>query len=281
MDELQLTPEDAERLVAMRGLHDTMSGELKSELLSTPVPTELSRYWERLRRSAARVFSGKSMKPPKSVPHSQHPRSERELEQWRSMDGLMNGLARAVDGLPEQWQLALGATATRAAQVASKLNVTNPVGPLVEAPPLGGSSKSKYGRDIQSFNNPLTVLDHLAAGTLLPDHVEALKTTYPAVYRDVVGAVMEQAVERRSRGKPVPRKIRSMIELLAGTSLGGVAGDADIWLTQRVFQASEQGQSQQGAARSGKKTRTKKLAEQEAKRTETNPQQMEGRRVEK
>jgi hypothetical protein len=71
---------------------------------------------------------------------------------------------------------------------------------------------SKFFRYNQIVNDPLKILDHLKAGTLTPEHREAIVSVFPEFYKDI----QEQILKGLAEGKPdmsLPQKIQLSIFL--------------------------------------------------------------------
>lgn len=56
---------------------------------------------------------------------------------------------------------------------------------------------ARYARYVQVVDDPYSVLDEFADGTLTVQHTEALKTVYPEIFKDVQGRVWNQLAEEK------------------------------------------------------------------------------------
>lgn len=96
-------------------------------------------------------------------------------------------------------------------------------GPLAQEWKFNDTELFVFSKKLETVEEPLSVLDHAAAGTLTRDQVEALKAVYPTVY-----AQMRDVALERLSGSPkgVPYKARMMLGLLTGLDPDGTLGQA-------------------------------------------------------
>lgn len=97
-----------------------------------------------------------------------------------------------------------------------------------------------FSKKLETVEEPLSVLEHAAAGTLTKPQVEALQTVYPTVF-----AQIRDVATAKLTGSPrgVPYKARLMLSLLTGVDPDGTLGATST--NQQALQAlAEQQQSQ-------------------------------------
>ena len=140
---------------------------------------------------------------------------KKDLDEVMSNDGVI--MARLTEAVPdgnEKLQRSLMTTMMRQANFLHSKIPKNPSANLqiinneeyVPAP----TELSKFFRYNQIVNDPLKTLDHLKAGTLTPEHREALVSVYPELYKEM----QEQILKGLAEGKPnmsLPQKIQLSI----------------------------------------------------------------------
>ena len=140
---------------------------------------------------------------------------KKDLDEVMSNDGVI--MARLTEAVPEgneELQRSLMTTMMRQANFLHSKIPKNPSANLqiinneeyVPAP----TELSKFFRYNQIVNDPLKTLDHLKAGTLTPEHREALVSVYPELYKEM----QEQILKGLAEGKPnmsLPQKIQLSI----------------------------------------------------------------------
>jgi hypothetical protein len=140
---------------------------------------------------------------------------KKDLDEVMSNDGVI--MARLTEAVPdgnEELQRSLMTTMMRQANFLHSKIPKDPSANLqiinneeyVPAP----TELSKFFRYNQIVNDPLKTLDHLKAGTLTPEHREALVSVYPELYKEM----QEQILKGLAEGKPnmsLPQKIQLSI----------------------------------------------------------------------
>jgi hypothetical protein len=119
-----------------------------------------------------------------------------------------------------------------------------------------------FSKKLETVEEPLSVLEHAAAGTLTKDQIQALQTVYPAVY----GQIRDTALEKLSESpKGVPYKARLMLSLLTGVDPDGTLGKS-VSLNQQVFAARQEQQQPPPPSDSGESTLARAWATPEQRR---------------
>ena len=85
----------------------------------------------------------------------------------------------------------------------------------------------------------MSILEHAAAGTLVPEQVAALNAVYPMLGRSIGDA----ALSRLEAGAKVPYRARLMVSLLTDVDVDGTL--ASIGPNQQAIQAQSQKPSNQ------------------------------------
>jgi len=86
--------------------------------------------------------------------------------------------------------------------------------PPLYVPALGAESDAlidpvqldRWLRYVDAVVDPVSTIDGLSAGTFTPEHAEALREVYPALYADVGRQVIDQLADDRARGVAWPHE---------------------------------------------------------------------------
>lgn len=84
-------------------------------------------------------------------------------------------------------------------------------------------------------SGPAAVLEHLADGTLTPEHIEASQAMFPKLHAQAVEAVTQAVAEHAADGGDVPHHMRGDIGMLLGKDLDRASAPANILSTQTMF----------------------------------------------
>lgn len=119
-------------------------------------------------------------------------------------------------------------------------------------PPL---QKERYNQALDVAQQPLSVLQSLRDGILLPDQITDLKTMYPALYSSMSQSLTEEMVHHISDGGTIPYRTQIGLSSFLGHALDSTltqASIAAIQLAQNRTAQNEQAKQQAGAAAQGK-----------------------------
>jgi hypothetical protein len=117
--------------------------------------------------------------------------------------------------------------------LASQIRKPVKAGPLAPEWVFPKTELFLFSKKLETVEEPLSVLEHAAAGTLTKPQIEALQAVYPTVY----GQMRDTALERlTSNPKAVPYKARLMLSLLTGVdadgTMGAVAKNQQVYATK-------------------------------------------------
>jgi hypothetical protein len=110
--------------------------------------------------------------------------------------------------------------------------------------------------------NPLSIMKHVADGTLETDHVKHLTSMYPGVHSLLAKKITQQVMKDQEEGKKPSFKVRQGLSLLTGVPLESSFDQQHIAAAQACF-APQQSQPPKGLA-SHKSTMLDKMAQTEA-----------------
>lgn len=131
---------------------------------------------------------------------------------------------------------AMMAQAQRAVQYLAQAAAEPPkAGPLAAEWDAPEADRFAFAEKLEVVQQPLSVLDSAAAGTLTEEQMEALRAVYPGLAQQVADAALERLVESP---KGVPYQARLMVSLLAGVDPDGTLSPEAIASNQTAIQAS-------------------------------------------
>lgn len=102
------------------------------------------------------------------------------------------------------------------------------------------NSEHVYNRLLTLANQPLRVLNHVKDGSLLPQHVDALKSMYPELHGQLSKKMMEKVVDKVHKGEKPPYHVRQSLSLFMGQDLDSSLTPASIQAAQNVFAQKQQ-----------------------------------------
>lgn len=96
---------------------------------------------------------------------------------------------------------------------------------------------NKLNRYAEVAHDPLSVLAHVSAGTILPEHVQALDTVWPEHGAIIRMKTLERLTTGMAKGEVVPPRVRYGLALLLGQDLGRATTGAAIAAAQGAYAA--------------------------------------------
>lgn len=108
----------------------------------------------------------------------------------------------------------------------------DPRAPLDTKVPPTKAQQASFNRALDIAQQPLTVLDHMAKGTMTPQDVAHLKMLYPALYGRLSQKLMAGVIEHSNDGKAVPYKTRMGLSMFLGQPLDSTMTPAGIMAAQ-------------------------------------------------
>lgn len=89
-----------------------------------------------------------------------------------------------------------------------------PTGPMGPRPEVSRTEAEEWLRRADAVENPMSVLDDLANGTLSHEAVDALQSVYPATYERLQSTVMDQMTDAAEKGQTLPYAERIQLGVL-------------------------------------------------------------------
>lgn len=136
-------------------------------------------------------------------------------------------------------------------------DLDNPTLARAQGRPPTPNEIRKWSRYAAAVNNPMMVLDALASGALRKEHVEAVKTVYPSLFRAIQRTALEELAATQ---KEIPRGKRIQLGLLLELPLDPSLDPSHIRITQSVYAADSQAASAPRPGGGGGGERSKNLA---------------------
>lgn len=159
-----------------------------------------------------------------------------------------DALAKHTQGLqehaPQTAQAAQMTVARGASFLASKLPA-QPVHALGKPPPVPDAQRWTFNRYYEAVNQPTSILQHAAAGTLTPLDVEAVRAVYPELLTQMQTAALEKVTAHKGA---VPYRSRLMLSMLLGADLDGTLSAKAIQANQLTYQRPSQKSGEDVAA---------------------------------
>lgn len=129
--------------------------------------------------------------------------------------------------------------------------------PLDSEQPLTKAQISDWDRTLSIAQSPITVLQHIKDGTLLPSDLQTLKTIYPSYYASLSQKITNAMIDHISKDEKIPYSMKQSLSLFMGEPLETTLTPSSIQAAQMVFVAKQQAQQQTSNVKRG----TNKLGE--------------------
>ncbi len=194
---------------------------------------------------------------------------------------LQQQLLSSTDGMgdhaPKTQQAMQVATARAVAFLASKAPSVQKTGPLGFELKPSREEEWRFEKYLGAVNQPTSILQHAAQGTLVPQEVEAVKTVYPQLHEAMVQSALRQITESK---EPVPYRAKMALAMLMGGDVDGTLTPKAIMGAQAVYQRPSQKapENQTGPGAMGKPTQAGMSKLKISSRAQTPGQAMESRR---
>lgn len=95
----------------------------------------------------------------------------------------------------------------------------------------------EYDKTLDLALNPLSILNHVKKGTLLPKHMQAFTSMYPELHQSLSKKMTDQIMKNKldKKAKKPPYKIRQAMSLFLGSSLDSSFSPMNMQAAQAVF----------------------------------------------
>lgn len=157
----------------------------------------------------------------------------------------------------------VGVTATNAVQfLASKAPVRPNMGPLAGEYEFSQQEISKFNRYADIVEDPVSILEQVASGTLTSEAMETIQNVYPALYSEMKLSLLSQITERAADGGilDIPYSSKIAMSMFMQEDLMISLAPAQISMNQMSLAKTGGGQERQGAG-DGMRTTQKGLSD--------------------
>lgn len=169
-------------------------------------------------------------------------------------EGLLDHSTNALGNIPEHMPGLTAAITETMGRAISYLNDQRPKmdkqAPLDMEKEPNVVQKAEFNRKAEIVNNPMAIFNRIKEGTLVPQHIEALATVYPSIYRQMQGAIQTKMVDFLSEHKPyeIPYQTRLAMSHFLGQNLDSSMTQPAIMNNQIALQSTAAQQSKKEAA---------------------------------
>lgn len=113
--------------------------------------------------------------------------------------------------------------------------------------PDNTQQKKSYDMALKTAAHPLSVLEEVRRGTIVPEHLQHLNGMYPELANNMARRLTKRITEAQLEGKKPPYHVRQGLSLMLGAPLSGDMAQPNIAAAQATFQAKKDAQQQGGA----------------------------------
>lgn len=126
--------------------------------------------------------------------------------------------------------------------------------PLDTPIPPSKEQKAAFNRTLSIAQQPLSIMQHIKDGTLLPSDVQTLAAISPAAYKQMSQKLMGAMTDHISKGESIPYKTRQSLSLFLGQALDSTMTPIGIQTLQSVFAQKRANQAAQADSSPSKST---------------------------
>jgi hypothetical protein len=118
-----------------------------------------------------------------------------------------------------------------------------------------------FGQRAKVINNPVSILQNLKNGTLVPAHVEAVSTVYPKLFQAMQREVLSAMADSQAKKKPISQDKKNMLSMFLNFDLTQSTTAQSIMQNQTMLNSSgqESNQADQSMVNGSIKTSAKGL----------------------
>jgi hypothetical protein len=144
---------------------------------------------------------------------------------------------------PEAAAEATGVSARATQLLASKLPPETTPGPFGGEYKPSPAELAAFNRTAAIIQNPSSILDKIARGTIHPDHIEALSTVYPALHKEMSMQIMDRMAQLTARGGKIPFQTRMGLALFLGGNLDPMLNPQSMQANQAAIRIAAQNEN--------------------------------------
>jgi len=98
-----------------------------------------------------------------------------------------------------------------------------------------GAELAKFNRGLEIAQNPMRILDHVAAGTLTPEHLTAAETIYPRLLAEMRTQALDRLTTEVSKGHRIPYQSRLSLAAFLNQPLDSTMTPASVQANQLAW----------------------------------------------
>lgn len=151
-------------------------------------------------------------------------------------EGLIDHLTQATQPLAPYAPNTVNALSTGIGRAVNFLSQKIPqeqkAAPLDVARKPSNAEIAIFNRYASIVENPLDVLKHVKAGTVLPQDIEAISQVYPSLYQKMQSSVTEKLINAAHKDSLIPYKTRLGLSLFLGQNLDSTMSPQGIMASQ-------------------------------------------------
>ena len=165
----------------------------------------------------------------------------------------------------------LGALSQRAVSYLAGLKPHKTTGADLDTLPEPTKAEmAPYYRALTIAENPLSVMDRIQNGTILPSDVTTIQNVSPALYGQMSQALMTEIANRKNAGENIPYNLRMSLSMFLGRPLDSTMTPSSIQAAQPqpkpipAAQGGAQGKTRKGTSTLGKSNKSYQTGAQAA-----------------
>ncbi len=165
-------------------------------------------------------------------------------------EGLIDHLSQATEGISQYAPNstdAFSAAVGRGVQfLSTKVPTPQKNAPLDPELPPSKADITKFNRYAQIVDKPVSILQHVKNGTVLPQDIETLTAVYPTLYQNMQQAVMDKMITHATKTPvwEIPYKTRIGLSQFLGQNLDSSLSSQSIQSSQLALASAAQEQAQ-------------------------------------
>ena len=226
------------------------SGEINAKSFMTAVKTVISaiKSKEAIDYYSKALFHGTMKEVPK-LSHEELDRLENNLDRIKKNPTSLLDQEHDLYHYMPNHSTVMTQSALNAAQTLAQVKPFNPKLSILDKElPLTPGQKNQYYRALQIAEKPLTVMNHIKNGTLLPQDVLVLQKTHPEYFKTLSNQIMHDMTDHLEKQGTIPYPTRQSLSLLLGTPLDSTLSPVNMQQIQNTFVSlpnQQQGQQAQ------------------------------------
>lgn len=170
---------------------------------------------------------------------------------------------QSSDPIAKNWPNQASMLMAAKSRISNYLKATKPQPPANKLPYdeafKDQDAERHYNKAIDIANQPLSIIEHVRNGTLLPDHMKHFISMYPEIHNNLRGKISKRMLEQQLKEEKLPYKVRQSLSMFLGTPLDSSMTQASIAAAQPAPQQPQQPQPTQKPKKTKSKTNLNKL----------------------